>query len=72
MEGTQAELGIDVYYSATPKEGYRFRGNAPWGNCYHVRENTESGSRRLDNRKRDQDWDRQHEAIGGVKRRGRG
>jgi len=42
------------------------------GRCYHVVNNTESGSLLLDNAMRDQDWDRQHEAIGGVKRRGRG
>ena len=69
--GRKKDLGAE-YYSATPKEGYRFRGNAPYLYCYHVKMNTESGSLKLDNEKRAQDWDRQYEAIGGVKRRGRG
>ena len=70
-EGKFNELGME-YYSATPKAGYRFRGNAFFAGCYHVRENTESGSRWLDGAMRDQDWDRQREAIGGAQRRGRG
>ena len=65
VEGTQAELGEDVYYSATPKTGYRFRGNAPFPTCYHVVNNAESGNLTLDNQMRDIDHKRQHEAIGG-------
>ena len=72
VEGTYKDLGHDVYYSATPKRGYKPRGNAPWGFCHHVRYNTESGSLLLDNEKRNQDYQRQYDAIGGVKRRGRG
>ena len=53
-------------YSATPRAGFKARGNAPWGNCYHVKNNTESGSINLDNEKRNQDYQRQHDAIGGV------
>ena len=64
-KGTYQELGHDVYYSATPKAGYKPRGNGPWAACYHVQWNTESGSLLLDNRNRDLDHNRQHEAIGG-------
>ena len=67
-EGTKRGVGRDVYYSATPKAGYKKRGNAPYLNCYHVENNTESGSLRLDNEKRDQDYQKQYEAIGGVRR----
>ena len=63
-EGKFNELGME-YYSATPKAGYKPRGNAPWGNCYHVKQNTESGSAFIDNRNRDIDHNRQHQAIGG-------
>ena len=58
--------GDKEYYSATPKRGYKPRGNAPWGFCHHVRYNTESGSLLLDNEKRNQDYQRQYDAIGGV------
>ena len=34
--------------------------------CYHVEMNTESGSLLLDNEKRNQDYQRQYDAIGGV------
>ena len=37
-----------------------------WGKCHHVIYNTESGSLLLDNEIRDQDWDLQNKAIGGV------
>jgi hypothetical protein len=48
------------------------RADGTWGFCHHVRYNTESGSLLLDNEKRNQDYQRQYDAIGGVKRRGRG
>ena len=58
--------GDKEYYSATPKRGYKPRGNAPYLRCYHVEMNTESGSLLLDNEKRNQDYQRQYDAIGGV------
>ena len=45
---------------------HRVRGNAHWGRCHHVIYNTESGSLLLDNEKRNQDYQQQYDAIGGV------
>jgi hypothetical protein len=66
VEGTLRSFVRENYYSETPKTGYRDRKGERFNNCYHVANNTESGSLYLDKVERALDDRRQYKAIGGL------